>query len=274
MENKLEDMIQFERYSGLAVIPDSFFAIRVDGRSFHTEVKKMKMARPFDRKLRNAINKAVKSVMKDFGCLFAYTESDEVTFLFSKESEMFDRRVEKLTSLVAAKMSVEFARSRIAKGTCPTFDARILELPSEELVVKCFQWRQMDSHRNAISTQCFWRLVQSGKSERGATNVMSGMKDAQKNELLFDKFNCNYNNTPEWTRKGTMFYLKQYNKQGYNPVKKRKEIAIREKIIAEDVCVHFRFENLKEWINKGRIIIHDANCVNSDCTKSESEDKK
>ena len=67
----------------------------------------------------------------------------------------------------------------------------------------------MDSHRNAISTQCFWRLVKSGKTERNATNFMRGMKDAEKNELLFSKFNTNYNNTPEWTRKGTMFYVKE-----------------------------------------------------------------
>ena len=80
MINSLEEMRKFERYNGLSIIPDCFFAIRVDGRSFHTEVKKMKMERPFDKRLRTAINKSIKSVMKDFGCIFAYTESDEVTF--------------------------------------------------------------------------------------------------------------------------------------------------------------------------------------------------
>ena len=255
MINSLEEMRKFERYNGLSIIPDCFFAIRVDGRSFHTEVKKMKMERPFDKKLRNAINKAVKSVMKDFGCLFAYTESDEVTFLFPKSSELFDRRQEKLVSLVASKMSVEFAKSKIAKGTCPTFDARILELPSDDLVIKCFQWRQMDSHRNAISTQCFWRLVKSGESERKATKILEGMKDSDKNELLFNKFNCNYNNTPEWTRKGTMFFIKEYTKRGYNPIKKQEEKAIRKKIVCENVKVHFRKDNLKEWLNKGVKII-------------------
>ena len=251
MINSLEDMRKFERYNELSIISDCFFAIRVDGRSFHTEVKKMKMERPFDKKLRNAINKAVKSVMKDFGCLFAYTESDEVTFLFPKSLEMLDRRVEKLVSLVASKMSVEFVKSKIAKGTCPIFDARVLELPSNDLVIKCFQWRQMDSHRNAISTQCFWRLVKEGESERKATKILEGMKDSDKNELLFNRLNCNYNDTPEWTRKGTMFYLKEYIKKGYNPIKKQEEKAIRKKIVCENVKVHFRKDNLKKWINKG-----------------------
>lgn len=255
MINSLEEMRKFERYNKLSILLDCFFAIRVDGRSFHTEVKKMKMKRPFDKKLRNAINKAVKSVMKDFGCLFAYTESDEVTFLFPKSSEMLDRRQEKLVSLVASKMSVEFAKSNIAKGTCPTFDARVLELPSDDLVIKCFQWRQMDSHRNAISSQCFWRLVQDGESERKATKLLEGMKDADKNELLFNRFNCNYNNTPEWTRKGTMFFIKEYTKKGYNPIKRQEEKAIRKKIVCENVKVHFRNDNLNQWLNKGVKII-------------------
>ncbi len=85
--NLLGEMKKFEIFSDLTILSDCFFAIRVDGRSFHTEVKKMKMERPFDKKLRNAINKAVKSVMKDFGCLFAYTESDEVTFSFPNAVE-------------------------------------------------------------------------------------------------------------------------------------------------------------------------------------------
>ena len=252
---ELEEIRKFERYASISIIPDCSFVIRVDGRSFHSEVKKMNMERPFDIRLRNAINNAVKKTMKEFNCLFAYTESDEVTFLFPKSSMMFDRRLEKLVSLVASKMSVEFSKSRIAKGTCPIFDARVLELPSNDLLINCFQWRQMDSHRNAISTHCFWRLIKAGKSEKTATKIMEGMKDAEKNELLFKGFNCNYNNTPQWTRKGTMFYLKEYKKKGYNPIKKQDEIALRKKIVCETVKVYFRKDNLKEWINKGVKII-------------------
>jgi tRNA(His) 5'-end guanylyltransferase len=40
MMNSLEDMRIYERYGNLQVIPGSYFAVRVDGRSFHTEEKK------------------------------------------------------------------------------------------------------------------------------------------------------------------------------------------------------------------------------------------
>ncbi len=252
---KLTDAVmeRFERYSDITILSNCFFAIRVDGRSFHTEVKRMKLKRPFDKKLRNALNKAIKIVMKDFGSVFAYTESDECTFLFLKDNQIFDRRIEKLTSLVASKMSVEFAKSSLVRDNkiSPTFDARILELPSKDDVIKCFQWRQMDSHRNSISTQCFWRLVKSGMSERNAQKKMMGMKDTNKNELLFSQFGINYNDTPQWQRKGTMFFVKQINKIGYNPIKKQKETAIRNKIMCEDIKIYFKKDNLDQWINKG-----------------------
>jgi len=97
--NSLEDMRIYENYAEEKVLQDCYIAVRVDGRTFHTEVKRMKLKRPFDKSLRKAIEKAAKEVMKDFGAVFAYTESDEVTFLFPKKYESYDRRAEKLASL-------------------------------------------------------------------------------------------------------------------------------------------------------------------------------
>lgn len=255
--NKLENMKIYENFTDNKILNNSYFAIRVDGRSFHTEVKKMQLRRPFDKYLRDIMIKAIKEVMKDFKAVFAYTESDECTFLFPKVYDNFDRRQEKIVSLVASKMSVEFNRSIEMLGIIsrPIFDARILTLPSKSEVIKCFQWRQMDSHRNAISTDCFWSLVKGGKSERSAQRIMDGMKDSDKNELLFKEFNINYNDTPDWERKGTMVYWEEFEKEGFNPIKKTKEMALRKRLISEDVKIHFKTDNLEEWINKGIKII-------------------
>ena len=219
----------------------------------------MKPKRPFDRYLRDLMIKATKGVMNDFKPLFAYTESDECTFLFPKTYLGFNKRQEKLVSLVASKMSVEFNREieKLNTNIRPIFDAGILVLPSKSDVIKCFQWRQLDSHRNAISTDCFWNLVNSGKKESEAQSTLNGMKDCDKNELLFKEFGINYNETPEWERKGSMIYWEEYEKEGYNPIKKQKETAIRKRLISEDVFVNFNSEkhNLEKWINKGIKII-------------------
>lgn len=253
MMSSLEEMQEYETLSYKKVLKECVFVIRVDGRTFHTEVKRMKLERPFDRILRDAMITAAKAVMHEFNTKFSYIESDECSFLFQKNTGLFNRRVEKLISLIAAQMSIEFAKTELSKktGVMPIFDARLVELPSTELVIKYFQWRQMDSHRNAISTQCFWRLVKSGKTERASQKVLCGMKDCDKNELLFKEFNVNYNNTPQWERKGTMIYTESYSKKGYNPIKKVEEEAIRYRFVDEDVTFHFKEDNLDEWLNKG-----------------------
>jgi len=220
--NSLEDMRVFEQFSTPIINPNSYFVVRVDGRSFHTEVKKLGMDRPFDRELREAMIVAAKEVMSDFRPVFAYTESDECSFLFDKTWDKFDRRAEKIATLISSKMSVAFFRffwTRYGKlSTLPTFDARVIPLPSLHEVVRYYRWRQMDSHRNAISTYCFWKLVQSGVKERQAAALLDGKKDSFKNELLFSKFNINYNKVSNWEKKGTMIYWANEPKKGYNPI--------------------------------------------------------
>jgi len=253
MKNKMEEVKKFEYYAANKVLDNCYIAVRVDGRSFQMEVKRLNLKRPFDRKFRNAMCFAAKEVMADFGALFAYTESDECSFLFQKEFSMFERRHEKLVSLMAAKMSASFNQVSFVRdsGTAPIFDARAIVLPSKADVIKYFQWRQMDSHRNCISSYCFWKLVQEGMNNKEAHKVMDRKDDSWKNELLFERFGINYNETAKWQRKGTMLYWKEYKKKGFNPVKKEEVNAIRRKIVVEEADPGFKQDNLKHWINKG-----------------------
>lgn len=252
-----ENIRKFEYYAQNEILENCYIAVRVDGRAFRMEVKRMGLKRPFDKKLRRAMCFAAKEVMKDFGALFAYIESDECTFLFPKNFSMFDRRHEKLVSLIAAKMSAYFNKISWVRNsnTVPIFDARIMVLPSRADVIRCFQHRQMDSHRNCISSYCFWKLVQEGVSAKEAQKLMVGKNDSWKNELLFKRYKINYNKIPEWERKGTILYWKEYKKRGYDPIKKEKVTAIRRKIIIADVTEDFRYDNLDDLVNKGGKVV-------------------
>jgi len=251
--NILEEMSKLEHYAQNKILQNCYIAVRVDGRSFHREVKIIGMKRPFDKKFRRAMCLAAKEVMKDFGAMFAYAQSDECTFLFPKNFSIFDRRHEKLVSLIAAKMSVYFNKASIVRnsGTVPIFDARVILLPSKADVVRYFVWRQMDSHRNCISSYCFWKLLQGGIGANEAQKLMHRKGYSWKNELLFKKYGVNYNEIPKWERRGTSLYWKEYRKIGYNPIKKEKVTAIRRKISIDDMTEQFRHNNLDNWINKG-----------------------
>ena len=183
-----DDLKRYEIFSNTEIPPNAYFVVRVDGRAFHTEVKRMKMIRPFDITLRNAIINATKSVMADFGAILAYTESDEVSFLFPKEYAGYCRRNEKIVSLIAAKMSVCFAKEKLISETelIPVFDGRVVVLSSKEDVLRYFRWRMLDSRRNCISTYCFWTLVNAGYKNKKAQHELMNIKDSVKIKILKD----------------------------------------------------------------------------------------
>lgn len=87
----------------------------------------------------------------------------------------------------------------------PSFDSRVVLYPSEKNLRDYLSWRQADCHINNLYNTCFWKLVQ----EKGFTPAQSqerlkGTLSSDKNEMLFQEFNINYNNLPEIYRKGTI----------------------------------------------------------------------
>ncbi|KAH9554068.1 hypothetical protein CY35_08G045500 [Sphagnum magellanicum] len=90
-----------------------------------------------------------------------------------------------------------------------TFDGRAVCYPSESILRDYLSWRQVDCHINNQYNTCFWKLVGSGMSTAEAQNTLKGTTADVKNNLLFEKFNINYNNIPPIFRKGSIVYRKQ-----------------------------------------------------------------
>ena len=59
---------------------------------------------------------------------------------------------------------------------------------------------------------CFWNLVNSGETTTSAEKILKGTLSSDKNELLFSRFNINYNNLPAIYRKGTTVYRSKTTK--------------------------------------------------------------
>eukprot|EP00301_Raphidiophrys_heterophryoidea_P021962 c6232_g1_i1.p2 GENE.c6232_g1_i1~~c6232_g1_i1.p2 ORF type:complete len:137 (+),score=36.82 c6232_g1_i1:23-433(+) len=72
-------------------------------------------------------------------------------------------------------------------------------------------------HINNLYNTCFWNLVlRSGMTEAEANKALQGTQAAQKNEILFQKFQINYNQESAMFRKGSILVrakLKQQKQQ-------------------------------------------------------------
>lgn len=134
--------------------------LRIDGKAFHTYTRPFK--RPFSDKLNRAFVHTAHKMGKEIqGAKFAYHQSDEVSFLITDFDHLtteawFDYNVQKMTS-VAASLFTGYFNNFMEKDSpvsdkygIATFDARVFNIPKEE-VVNYFLWRQQDWWRNSIS---------------------------------------------------------------------------------------------------------------------------
>lgn len=208
-----EKMRIYETTNDHCVLPGIYMVARIDGRHFHTLTKESgKFEAPFDEKFRDLMIGTVEHLMtkSGFNLIYGYTESDEISLLFSLESEDFGRKVRKRNSILAGEASAKFS---LLYGDLGVFDCRISELPSKEKVIDYFRWRNEDACRNALNAWCYWTLRKEGQNQKEATKAIEGVSVADKNELLFQR-GINFNDLPLWQKRGIGFYWETFDREG------------------------------------------------------------
>lgn len=72
-----------------------------------------------------------------------------------------------------------------------------------------------------------------GKTKREATQLLRSMSHTDKHELLFH-WGINFNDLPAWQKRGTGFYYKQVEREGYNP-KKQEKVLVKRRVLEMDM---------------------------------------
>lgn len=218
----------FETAHDHCVLPGLYIVARLDGRSFTRLTKEVhKFDAPFDERVRDLMVETVEHLMNcGIDITYGYTQSDEISLLFAYQENTFNRKLRKLNSVLAGEASAKFS---LLLGDIACFDCRISQLPNLEEVVNYFRWRSEDAHRNSLNAHCYWCLRRDGKSVTQATSMMKGLSVADKNELLF-QHGINYNQLPNWQKRGVGLYWEEYHKLGYNPITNEAVPALRRRI--------------------------------------------
>jgi tRNA(His) 5'-end guanylyltransferase len=226
-----QKMRVFETAADYCVLPGIFMVARLDGRSFTRLTKEVcQFEAPFDERFRDLMVLTSESLMNcGFRVVYAYTESDEISLLFDPDEQLFGRKLRKYNSTMAAEASAKFS---LLLGQMATFDCRISQLPNESLVVDYFRWRNEDAARNALSAYCYWTLRKDGLSEQQATQRLEGVSVSRKNELLF-QYGINFNDVPNWQKRGVGLLWEEYEKPATNPVTGEEVSARRRRVRTE-----------------------------------------
>lgn len=211
------------------VLPGIFMVARIDGRSFTRLTKDVHaFDAPYDERFRDYMIETTRHLLNcGFRVIYGYTQSDEISLLLDRAEDSFGRKLRKLESVLAGEASAKFS---LMLGDIGAFDCRICQLPTENLVVDYFRWRSEDAHRNALNAHCYWMLRGKGKSDRAATEQLSGLSVSDKNELLFSVGKINFNDLPLWQKRGIGIYWEVYTKAATNRKTGAKTEAIRRRL--------------------------------------------
>ena len=118
----------FETAHDYCVLPSIHMVARLDGRSFTRLTKEVhQFEAPYDERFRDLMLDTVEHLMVEFGAVYGYTQSDEISLLLPLACDLFNRKVRKLNSVLAGQASAKFS---LGLGGVACFDCRICELPS------------------------------------------------------------------------------------------------------------------------------------------------
>jgi tRNA(His) 5'-end guanylyltransferase len=204
-----------ECFHEFRLLPAAWVVLRLDGHGF-TRFTKARFRKPFDETFHEYMIETARSLLDRFHGLYAYTESDEISILLPREWDKFDRELEKALSLSAALASAVFTR---ACGEVVQFDSRVWVGARDEDVIDYFRWRQGDAARCSLNGWCYWTLRSAGQSVSEATRAIHGRSASSKHELLF-QHGVNFNDLPLWQRRGTGLYWEQFEKEGFDPIRR------------------------------------------------------
>lgn len=199
---------------GQSISDDKFIVIRCDGKGFSKAIAKAHIKLPFDKDFHERMtNTAQKTLEIIFGRGFAYTYSDEISFVLPKKIfDRYGRRTEKLLTLAAGAASGIGSLEFYYLDISPTiFDAKIFEFNTVEEVMEYLSNRKTNCLRNFVFSVARKHYMDLGKTPAQVAKDLNGVKlNTLIERLLKEKIDIY--KLPIWQREGVIIYYEPYEK--------------------------------------------------------------
>lgn len=249
----------------------TYVMVMVDGKNFSRLVKN-KYEKPFDNKFINMMNEVAIYVCKNVqGCKFAYTQSDEITFVLTdfeteETSAFFDYRLCKMLSIIPSLATAKFnqlvtlnlldtpcssedMKQIVADMSLAQFDCKVWNTDNFNDVFAYFLWRQIDCVRNSKQ--------QAAQTYLSHKELLGKHTDEQV-QMLLEKKGIDWNEYSDGKKYGRFIYKEQVEKEIPNS---NEETCIRNVWLAHDAFPLFD-ENGKQKLIDLNIIPLKNNTIN------------
>lgn len=197
------------------MLPETYIVVRIDGKKFHEFSKHYNFEKPNDERALKLMNASAKNVVLKYknDVVLAFGESDEYSFILKKDTSLFKRRRDKLSSLFVSLFTANYVAlwSKFFPGTAldykhlPFFDSRCVCYPNLSTIKDYLCWRYVDTHINNLYNTVFWQLIiKCGLTPQESEQKLCGTLSSDKQEILFTDCGINYNDEPNMFKKGSL----------------------------------------------------------------------
>lgn len=156
---------------------------------------------------------------------------------FSLKNVPFNRRVEKLVSLIPSLLSSRFSLEILKlfnREIAVSFDARIIVLHIDE-VIDYLAWRQLQCFRNCLNCYAYYSLIETGCDPRRASEVLRGHKTKELIALLHRVrgISIKLDDISLWERRGVLLYWEIFHKDSNHQLTKEKTLRRKRELKEE-----------------------------------------
>lgn len=196
-------MKYYEGYNNNKFPPNLPIICRLDGKGFHRYTRNFD--RPFDDRLHKVMDNVTKFLVEGSHASIGYTQSDEITLIYSPGKVYFDGKPQKLCSVLASMASVYFNyfMKEFGEFGFAFFDCRSFFVPTLQECVNCLIWREQDAVRNSV--QMAARSVYSHKE-------CENKNGSQLQEMLHEK-GINWNDYSYREKRGQYIVRKKIKRK-------------------------------------------------------------
>ena len=155
---------------------------RIDMRAGHSWCRNLN--KPFDDDYSNAMQSATAYIVEKTGAIVGYTQSDEASFVWEDSTKIpFETRLFKLQSVLASMFTSAFIKACLKtkledklEKSLPSFDCRVLNLPSMSEAANMILWREKDSIKNSITLLALEHFSNNDIYKKNSTEKIDMLK--------------------------------------------------------------------------------------------------
>lgn len=198
LKDRIESYQDITDYKSIGKIP---MVICINGRSFSKATSMI--SKPYSSEFAEVMAATTLKLCYEVdNAIFGYSFHDEIILILKNDnSSWYNNKIQKICSATSSLATLHFnnyiseLNIKIIGDAC--FTSQVFNVPNNEEVINTLIYKQNQSYNQSINWACFYELLKNNFDRNEVKNLMSGLTNEEKIDLLKDSCNIDFKSYPK-----------------------------------------------------------------------------